>query len=147
MDFPYLVIVLMVGTDTHICTLSLLGSHFRWIHVSEIGFRKWKHTSSSRKAKRGFLFLQQLVWMRRVHYGHLQNRDSVNQLAHLLSFWLQINPNFKNSVNEFLIHHPSYYLYISFIGQKIFNKWYLLMNTLTIFLLFELIKNIKLTII
>lgn len=46
----------------------------------------------------------------------------INQLAHLLSFRLQINPNFKNSVNEFLIHHPSYYLYISFIGQKIFNK-------------------------
>ena len=54
-DFPYLGIVLMVGTETDICTLSLPRSHIRWIHLLETGFRKWKHISSFREAERGFL--------------------------------------------------------------------------------------------
>lgn len=40
----------------------------------------------------------------------------INQPTRLLSIRLQINPNFRSSVHEFLIHHTFNYSYINFIG-------------------------------
>lgn len=50
-------------------------------------------------------FFPSTIGLRKVHYGRLQNRTSVNQPTGLLSVRLQINPNFRSHVHEFLIHH------------------------------------------
>ena len=92
----------------------------------------------SQRSRKRLFFLRHLEWIRRIHYGHLQKKESVNQPIHLLSVRLQINPNFRNSVHEFLIHHPSYYLHVSFTGKGCFTNNIFSWTQYSPFILFEL---------
>jgi hypothetical protein len=133
---------------THICISGSLGRHIGWIYVSEIDFRREKLFTCSRETERGFFVFQQLAWIRRVNYSHLQNRGSVNQLTHLLSVRLQINPNFRNNVHEFLIHHLSYNLYINSWTKRVLTNdtlsWICLLFFLELVWIYVMFfKNIK----
>lgn len=118
--------IVVMGPQTH-RHKQPTRNHFGWIRQSEIGFRKWKHTSFSREAEK--VLFPPTLGMNKKGTLWSPSEERINQPIHLLSVWLQINPNFRNSVHEFLIHHPSYYLHINFTGQKMFYK-YFLMNTL-----------------